>query len=383
MRIAFLYDCVYPYTIGGVERRVHELGRRLAARGHEVHHFGMKFWEGPATIESGGVRIHGVTPASPLYEGGRRAILPAARYAAALLRPLLAGGFDLIDAQQFPYLHCLPAVLAGAVRDVPLVITWHEVWGAYWREYLGGVKGRLGEAAEWAVARLPATAAAVSRTTRDQLAGLGTGRPIEILPNGIDTRAIASAPPAEGHRDLLYAGRLIPEKRVDLLIGAVPFLLDDFPSISLLVIGDGPERQALQDLASRLGVTDHVTFAGFLPDSAAVTGFMKSASVFVSPSVREGFGMGALEAMACGTPVVTVDHPRNAVVERITPATGRVAAPAPEALAAKIGECLADPSGFREACTSLAAGYDWDLIVPRAEAFYDGLIAGRRRSSPK
>ncbi|HXW99401.1 MAG TPA: glycosyltransferase family 4 protein, partial [Methanomicrobiales archaeon] len=367
MRIAFLYDCVYPWTIGGVERRVHELGRRLASRGHEVHHFGMKFWDGPATIESGGVRIHGVTPASPLYEGGRRAILPAARYAASLLPPLLDGEFDIIDAQQFPYLHCFPASLAAFLGEVPLVITWHEVWGDYWREYLGELEGLVGEATEWAVARLPATAAAVSRTTRDQLAGLGTARPIEILPNGIDTRAIASAPPAAGHWDLLYAGRLIPEKRVDLLVSAIPFLLGDFPSLRVLIVGDGPERDALIRQAGRLGVADRVTFAGFLPDASAVTGCMKSASVFVSPSVREGFGMGALEAMACGTPVVTVDHPRNAVVERITTSTGRVAALTPEDLAAKIGECLADPSGFGEACMAMAAGYDWDLIAPRAE----------------
>ncbi len=87
MRIAFLYDCVYPHTIGGVERRVYEIGRRLAARGHEVHHFGMKSWDGPDTIEEGGIRVHGVSPASPLYTGGRRAVLPAARYAGSSLRP--------------------------------------------------------------------------------------------------------------------------------------------------------------------------------------------------------------------------------------------------------------------------------------------------------
>jgi len=134
MRIAFLYDCIYPYTIGGVERRVHEIGRRLAARGHDVHLFGMKFWDGLGTIEQEGVHIHGVSPASPLYAGGRRAILPAVRYAGSLFLPLLSGEFDLIDAQQFPYLQCLPAALAAAVRDVPLVIAWHEVWGPNWRD---------------------------------------------------------------------------------------------------------------------------------------------------------------------------------------------------------------------------------------------------------
>jgi len=376
MRIAFLYDCIYPYTIGGVERRVHEMGRRLAARGHEVHHFGMKFWDGPGSFEDGGVHIHGLSRASPLYSGGRRAILPAARYAGSLLRPLLAGGFDLIDAQQFPYLHCLPAALAATVREIPLVITWHEVWGPYWREYLGGVAGRVGEVTEWAVARLPASRVAVSRTTADQLGRLGIRGEVEIIPNGIDPGIIAATPPADRHWDLLYAGRLIPEKRVDLLIDAVPGLLTDFPSLRVLILGEGPSRGALEGLAARRGVLDHVRFEGFAPSPGAVIGFMKSAGVFVSPSVREGFGMAALEAMACGIPVVTVDHPQNAVRERVTPATGMVARPTAGDLGEKIRECLQDPLRFRQGCIDMAAAYDWETIVPRTERYYQEVIAG-------
>jgi glycosyltransferase involved in cell wall biosynthesis len=250
------------------------------------------------------------------------------------------------------------------------------VWGPYWRDYLGRVGGRIGEFTERAVARLPASRVAVSQTTADQLRGLGAGGRVEIIPIGIDSRTIAAATPSPERWDLLSAGRLIPEKRIDLLIDAVPDLIPEFPSLRVLILGDGPERPALERLASRRGVLDHVTFAGFVPDPAAVIGFMKSAGVFVSPSIREGFGMAALEAMACGTPVVTVDHPRNAVKERITPSTGMVARPTPGDLGEKIRECLRDPSRFREGCISLAAAYDWEAIVPRIEAYYEKLLAG-------
>jgi glycosyltransferase involved in cell wall biosynthesis len=376
MRIAFLYDCIYPYTIGGVERRVHEIGRRLAARGHDIHHFGMKFWDGPETIEEGGVHIHGVSPASPLYSGGRRAILPAARYAGSLILPLLSGNFDLIDAQQFPYLHCLPATFAAAAKKIPLVVTWHEVWGPYWKDYLGGAAGMVGELTEKVVARLPASMAAVSRTTADQLRGLGFPGQVEIIPNGIDPLVIAATPPADGHWDILSAGRLIPEKRVDLLIDTIPFLVDDYPSLRVLIVGDGPERRDLENLVTRRGVQDHVTFTGFVPDPAMIIGFMKSAGVFVSPSIREGFGMAALEAMACGIPVVTVDHPRNAVRERINTTTGMVASLTPEDLGDKILDCLRDPSRFHQGCIAMAAAYDWESIVPRVEKYYQSVIAG-------
>jgi glycosyltransferase involved in cell wall biosynthesis len=376
MRIAILYDCVYPYTIGGVERRVREIGRRLAARGHEVHHFGMTFWDGPGTIEEGGVHIHGVSPASPLYSGGRRAILPAARYAGSLFLPLLSGNFDLIDAQQFPYLHCLPAAFAAAARRIPLVVTWHEVWGPYWKDYLGRAMGIVGELTEQIVARLPASIAAVSRTTADQLGSLGIGGQVEIIPNGIDPLVIAAAPPADGHWDILSAGRLIPEKRIDLLLDAVPYLIAEYPSLRVLILGDGPSRPALEGLASLLGIQEHVTFAGFVPDPATVIGFMKSAGVFVSPSIREGFGMAALEAMACGTPVVTVDHPRNAVRELVNPTTGLVASLTSEDLGEKILDCLRDQSRFRAGCTAMAAAYDWGVIVPHVERYYEKVIAG-------
>ena len=178
---------------------------------------------------------------------------------------------------------------------------------------------------------------------------------------------IAATPPADGHWDILSAGRLIPEKRLDLLIDAVPGLVDDFPSLRVLVIGDGPERMALEHLAHRRGIQEHVTFAGFVPDPAMVIGFMKSAGVFVSPSIREGFGMAALEAMACGMPVVTVDHPRNAVRERINTMTGRVASLTSEDLGEKILDCLRDPARFRQGCTAMAAAYDWEVILPQLE----------------
>jgi hypothetical protein len=77
MKIAFVYDVIYPYIKGGVERRVWELAVRLSQKGHEVHIFGMKYWEGDDLRIQKGVILHGICPAQPLYAGGRRTIREA------------------------------------------------------------------------------------------------------------------------------------------------------------------------------------------------------------------------------------------------------------------------------------------------------------------
>jgi hypothetical protein len=76
MKIAFIYDVIYPYVKGGVEKRVWELATRLTRRGHDVHLFGMKFWDGEDILISEGVFLHGVCPAKKLYVSGRRTIWP-------------------------------------------------------------------------------------------------------------------------------------------------------------------------------------------------------------------------------------------------------------------------------------------------------------------
>jgi len=135
---------IYPFIKGGAEKRLHELSKRLAIRGHEVHIFGVKWWEGEQTIERDGVLLHGVCAPTPLYVKGRRSIKAAVNFGRALLPHLLRGQFDVIDCYQAPYLHCYPAKIGSLIKKSPLAITWHEVWGKYWHEYVGslGTAGR-------------------------------------------------------------------------------------------------------------------------------------------------------------------------------------------------------------------------------------------------
>lgn len=369
MKIAFVYDVIYPYVKGGVEKRIHELAIRLAASGHDVHIIGMKSWEGPATIVRDGVTLHGICPAQPLYAGGRRTIAEALSFSIRLIPFLLRERFDIIDCQQFPYFSCFPAKAASVIRGKPLVITWHEVWGDYWYEYLGR-PGLFGKLTERLVAGLTRNIIAVSGTTAQKLRHIGIRREVRIIPNGIDLRHLGSVPAGTVRSDIVFAGRLIREKHVDLLVHAFALLLRGSPDLTLLIIGDGPERDSIAALTGEPAIAGRVIMKPFSDSHDEVIGSFKASRVCAIPSTREGFGITALEALACGLPVVTLDHPDNAIRDLITPDTGLLAENSADDLAEKIRVALLRQPEMREACLHAAERYDWDPAARQLDEFY-------------
>jgi glycosyltransferase involved in cell wall biosynthesis len=333
----------------------------------------MRSWEGPATIERDGVILHGVCPGEGLYSDGQRTVPQALRFGKAVLRPLLSSGADIVDCQNFPYFSCFAAKAASMRRGFPLVVTWHEVWGDYWYDYLGR-RGVFGKAVERLAAGLTKHHVAVSPSTARALAGLGVAGPVPVVPNGIDLAKIAAVAPAAEEWDVIFTGRLIREKNVDVLLRALVPVREEIPDLRALIVGDGPERPALEALARDLGLP--VTFAGFLPDYDSVIAAMKASRVFVLPSTREGFGIAALEAMACGLPVVTADHPGNAardlVVEGVN---GFCCGLSAGEMGEGILEALDEGAQMRDGCLRTAGGYRWEEIVRRIEVIY-GLSVG-------
>ncbi len=361
MRIAYVYDAVYPWIKGGAERRVYELSQRLASRGHEVHCYGERWWGREKHISLGGVHHHAVCPAYSLYAKDRRSIKEAILFSLGVLRGL-SRDFDVIDCQEFPYLSCFSARLRS--RRSSLFITWHEVWGAYWLEYLG-IAGYLGSAVERATAKLTENNIAVSEMTKRELRDLGATS--IVVPNGIDFKYIDSIAPAEEQHDLIFAGRLISHKNLHMLLEALSFLDSD---VRLLIVGEGPEAPRLHKLMRSLGLQNNVIFSGFREYEEMIA-LMKSSRVFVLPSTREGFGMVALEAMACGVPVVTVRHRMNATCDLITPETGVIAEPTANSLADAIRSALELSKRTGPRCREIAMHYDWDLICKRIEGVYE------------
>lgn len=369
MRIAYVYDAIYPDIPGGIERRIWEISQRLAGRGHEVHIFGMHLWDGDSIVTRNDVTIHGICRPYPLYAGGRRRIFPVMMCAAGAFSAVLKEQFDIVDCQQFPYLPALASVFSSRISGSPLIVSWHEVWSDYWYEYLG-LAGCAGKGLERLLAWSSEHAIAVSETTRDELQKLVPARDIRIIPNGIDVAEISVIIPATVRSDVLFAGRLIKEKHVDVLIDAISILKQAYPGIRCCIIGGGPERWNLEMRAKKKGLTENIVFTGFLKDSREVISHMKSSRVFAFPSTREGFGISALEALACGLPIVTIDHPKNASRIFAQGQCGVVSTLNPVDFAEKIEDTLTNGKRGGDICRLKAREYDWEVIIDMIENYY-------------
>ena len=140
MRIAFVTNVVYPFITGGAEKRIHEIGTRLADRGHEVTGYGRYFWDSPQDATHEVMTLRAVASESDLYAGERRSITGALDYAARTLLPLRRrisnNEHDVVVASVFPYFSVLSIKLASIRTDTPLVTTCHDGWGDYWNKYL-------------------------------------------------------------------------------------------------------------------------------------------------------------------------------------------------------------------------------------------------------
>lgn len=373
MKIALVNDAIYPFVKGGVEKRIYELASRLGDRGYEVHLYGLQWWEGEPTLSYDNVVVHGVGRGHPLYVRGRRSIPEAFTFSLHLLPRLLRDEYDLIDCQAAPYIPCYSSKTASLLRKKPLVITWHEVWNEYWYEYLGR-SGSAGRFIERMATHLTHDHVAVSDSTRDGLRRLGIPCGVEVIPNGIDFERIRQTPPARRTSDVVYAGRLIKEKNVDLLIRAVRLLADEDSEVRCLIIGGGPEYHRLLALAHELALSEQqVLFTGPLEAHEDLIAALHASRVFVLPSIREGFGIVVLEANAAGLPVVTIDHPMNAARHLITGRNGTTCALSAAAIASGIREMLMRGPAMRDDCIAFAERYNWDTIAGSLDSYYQRL----------
>jgi glycosyltransferase involved in cell wall biosynthesis len=380
-----LLTALFPPSIGGIQSHTLRLGQKIAQRGIDVHVVTRLQPGLPRFERMAGVRVHrvgvararGAAGSLAFVAGGVRAVLRLARqvdvlHAHQLLSPATVG---LVAARAAGLPLIVNPHACGAIGDV----------GVLSRSALG--RGRL-----LAVVRRADAFVAVSRAIRDEL--IGAGAPpdrVWSIGNGVDTDRFA--PAAAGERAAIrralglpdgplavYAGRLAPEKGVDVLIEAWPAVVVRAPSARLVVIGAGPDEPRVRELVRERRVAGSVALLGGVPDAAP---YLRAADAAVLPSRTEGLPVALLEAMSCALPVVATRVGGSAEV-LADPATGwLVPAEDPPALAEALAQALLDGAAARRGAAARAlvqARYGLDLVVDVTLRLYASVV-GRRAAA--
>jgi glycosyltransferase involved in cell wall biosynthesis len=317
VRVCVVYDCLYPYTIGGAERWYRNLSIRLAEAGHEVTYLTLQQWDDGDEPALPGVHVVPVGPRMALYTGGRRRVAPPLVFGLGILRHLAAHGarYDVVHTASFPYFPLLAAGLLRRRRRYRLVVDWHEVWSReYWREYLGR-PGEIGFAVQRRCARIRQEAYCFSHLHERRLRDEGLRGPVTVL-RGEYEGALDTPSPVVAEPLVVFAGRHIPEKQATAVVPAFARARDDIPGLRCTVFGDGPDRLEILQQIDRMGLRDVVEAPGFVAQQR-VEEALRNALCLLLPSRREGYGLVVVEAAARGTPAIVVRGPDNAAVELV------------------------------------------------------------------
>ncbi|WP_448378089.1 glycosyltransferase family 4 protein [Fervidobacterium sp.] len=151
---------------------------------------------------------------------------------------------------------------------------------------------------------------------KQELISYGVQRPIEVVPTGIDTIEFSQLPKKDIRKEyniprdatlLMYAGRLAKEKNLEFLSKVVARYMHENSNVWFLIVGDGPERKALESFFEDEGLTNRTIFTGYIPHKE-IKDYYKAADLFVFASLTETQGLVVLEALASGTPVVAIAY---------------------------------------------------------------------------
>lgn len=379
MHIVIVTD-QFPPMIGGVSVVTHQLSARLAAQGHQVTVVApSEGWHNEQNREEQ-IPVYRFSSFEwPAYEGQRIAFLPflALRRLFKKIQP------DVVHIHSPLVLGTLARVVAHA-HHIPVIATNHFMPINLSRSL--SIESRVGRTYARVVYRYLVGfyqhcdyVTAPTLTAFKLLVEQGLRTRGEALSNGIDLARFCPGPRDEvlrqalrlpGDRPLaLILTRLMEEKRVHILLQAMKQVQ---APVHLAVAGTGPDAKALQALAQQLGLSQQVTFLGFVPDEQLVA-LYRLADFFVMPSVAELQSLATLEAMACGLPVIAADA--GALPELVKPGqNGSLFQPdKSDQLALSLDTLLRQPQQWQvmsKHSLEIAAQHDYRHVLERWEAIY-------------
>ncbi len=391
MKICFFTNTFLPH-VGGVAKSVQtflEDYRRLRQR---VRVVAPEFPEGvaPPRIERSVIRV----PALQHFNGSDFSVsLPLS---AETMDNIAAFKPDLIHAHH-PFLLGDTALRVAAVTGAPVVFTHHTLYEQY-THYVPFDSPRLKEFVIELSTRFANRCHGViapSESIASLLVSRGVTTPIRVVPTGIDTEALASGNRVRGRRRwklppearvIGHVGRLAPEKNLPYLAEAIAQTLKHERDAWLLVVGEGPSREAMEKIFADSDVASRVCFAGKLTGQKLHDAYA-AMDVFAFASHSETQGMVLAEAMAAGNSVIALDAPGAREMVR-DEREGRLLASdaSQEEFARALREAVASGEqneAWRRAAVLRAAEFDRRVTAARALDFYKEVRETHRREDPR
>jgi L-malate glycosyltransferase len=367
----------YP-TYGGSGAVATELGLELARRGHEVHFI---TYDSPFRLRGYSERVffHQVETRMgryPLFDHFPYTLALASKQHEVVLREEL----DLLHVH-YAIPHATTAYLAREMlkgeRSLRVITTLHGT-----DITLVGQEASFYAITKFSIERSDGVTAVSNYLRHETYRAFGCGScDIRVVPNFVNLKEYRPGDPGcrgtvapEDHKVITHISNFREVKRVKDVIRVFARIRRAMPA-TLVMIGDGPERMDAENEARDLAVTDDVRFLGRLDSVASL---LQASDLFILPSQTESFGLAALEAMACGSPVIAsragglpevIDDRVNGILEPVgsVEAMGRLAV-----------ELLRDPerhAAMRAAAIAKAEQFSADRIVPMYEAYYQEVLA--------
>jgi len=383
MRIAMLsWESLYSIQVGGVAPHVSELSEALARMGHEVHVFTRRGDQGPYDLIQGVhyQRVDHDRDGDLLYQMDRMCDAMVDRFDAV---QRLFGRFDLVHGHDWHPVMALTRIKAA--HGLPTVLTMHSTeWGRNGNHFGFGASQEISRR-EWLGGYESSPVIVTTYRMRDELGHVYSmpQQKIWIIPNGIQKGKIRRELDPGRVKEryglhpldpvVLYCGRMSYQKGPDLLVEAIPAVLQRHWNARFVFIGEGEMRAGCTDRARQLGVDRYCRFLGYASTGEKVD-MINACDLVVLPSRNEPFGVVILEAWDAGKPVVATDA--VSIIRNFE--DGLLAYIQPQSIAWCINRLLDDPGEMRRLAGAGAqridAEFNWDRVAQKTVEAYGRAI---------
>ena len=388
MRIGMLsWESLYSTKVGGVAPHVSEISEALARRGHEVHIFTRR-GDFESYDKINGVhyqRVDSDSSGDILYQMDQMAEALYHRFGAV---QKLFGNFDIVHGHDW---HPVLA-LTRIKRDygLPFLLTMHSTeWGRNGNHFGYGISQEISHR-EWQGCYEAGLVIVTTRLMQEELMRIFSlpKEKIRIIPNGIIMGKMRRGLDAGRVKEkygihpmapmVLFCGRMSIQKGPDILVEAVPRILNNRHDVRFVFIGEGGMRWECERRASELGVGDACRFLGYV-SGAEKEELVNACDLMCVPSRNEPFGVVVLEAWDACKPVVATEA--VSIINNFE--DGLVAYVQPESIAWCINRLLANPEEMvklaRAGCNRIETEFSWDHIAEKTEEVY---IEAREKGHP-